>query len=577
MIRRVASSVQSFKEIALGPGLNILVADTTPESSDRQTRNRAGKSSFVELVHFLTGSDVEPSSIFRSSALQSEWFEAELDVRMSTVTVRRSGSRPSRLALQGSAVAELMPGSFAPAAEISNEEWKKILGANWFGIPPESPGWPTFRSLFPYFARRDASGGFQSPFKHFTQQSQGQQQVAMSFLLGLDWTVPLELQRVREQEAALRALRAAASTGAIPGGPRQSSELRSLLAVAEERANVARRRVESFRVLAEYEELQDEANSLTIRMRDLSDSITADRRLVRHLRDAVADEAPPDQDQVVTLYEEAGVALPGVALRRLEDVVAFHQSIVANRRSYLEQEILDAETRVSTRTAELARLDARRGEVLQILEAHGALSQFADLQAELSRLEAASAALRQEYSAAERVEGARTDFEIARGRLMQRLRQDHSEREGTLRRAIVTFEAVSSSLYEEAGRLEIGESPDGPTFRVAIQGGQSHGVRNMQIFCMDLTLLRMAHERGIGPGFLIHDSHLFDGVDERQVGRALQVASDEADALGVQYIATMNSDVLPTTLPAGFDLEAHILPVRLTDESEEGGLFGFRF
>jgi uncharacterized protein YydD (DUF2326 family) len=84
-------------------------------------------------------------------------------------------------------------------------------------------------------------------------------------------------------------------------------------------------------------------------------------------------------------------------------------------------------------------------------------------------------------------------------------------------------------------------------------------------------------ERGLGPGFLIHDSHLFDGVDERQVAKAFQRAAKMASDLHIQYIVTLNSDALPRWLPAGFNPDDYILPVRLTDATDDGGLFGMHF
>ena len=89
--------------------------------------------------------------------------------------------------------------------------------------------------------------------------------------------------------------------------------------------------------------------------------------------------------------------------------------------------------------------------------------------------------------------------------------------------------------------------------------------------------MRFCAERGIGPGFLFHDSHLFDGVDERQVAKALQLGGKMAGHLGFQYIVTMNEDAVPVELPRDFDLQQYIVPTRLTDATEDGGLFGIRF
>ena len=43
------------------------------------------------------------------------------------------------------------------------------------------------------------------------------------------------------------------------------------------------------------------------------------------------------------------------------------------------------------------------------------------------------------------------------------------------------------------------------------------------------------------------------------------------------FLITMNEDALPAELPKNFDLEQYIIPTRLTDATEDGGLFGIQF
>jgi hypothetical protein len=66
-------------------------------------------------------------------------------------------------------------------------------------------------------------------------------------------------------------------------------------------------------------------------------------------------------------------------------------------------------------------------------------------------------------------------------------------------------------------------------------------------------------------------------VDPRQIAIALQLGAAAAGT-SRQYIVTMNSDIfygLP--LPTQFNRDQAILSVRLSDATETGGLFGFRF
>ncbi len=99
----------------------------------------------------------------------------------------------------------------------------------------------------------------------------------------------------------------------------------------------------------------------------------------------------------------------------------------------------------------------------------------------------------------------------------------------------------------------------------------------MEIFCFDTMIMRLLAERKRGPGFLIHDSHLFDGVDERQVAAALSIGAASAAEFGYQYIVTLNSDDVAKIDPSIFDASSYILEPRLYDEQDTGGLFGFRF
>ena len=132
-------------------------------------------------------------------------------------------------------------------------------------------------------------------------------------------------------------------------------------------------------------------------------------------------------------------------------------------------------------------------------------------------------------------------------------------------------------LYEDAGSMIVDETINGPDFRFEIQGSRSEGIKNMQMFCFDMMLMSLCAKRGIGPGFLIHDSHLFDGVDGRQVLSALSVGAKNASDLGFQYIVTMNEDDAFKETEKGFSVNDYILDVELTDATEDGGLFGIRF
>ena len=77
----------------------------------------------------------------------------------------------------------------------------------------------------------------------------------------------------------------------------------------------------------------------------------------------------------------------------------------------------------------------------------------------------------------------------------------------------------------------------------------------------------------------MHDSTIFDGVDERQVARALMLAQLKSSELGFQYICLINSDMIPyQEFDAEFTNQFNdSIVLRISDEQEDGGLLGIRF
>lgn len=565
MIKIIYSSLSSFKEIRFHDGLNVLIAKKEHGATDRQTRNRAGKSSLIEIIHFLFGANVDKKSLFKTDPLINEYFSLNFDLKGKELEVKRRGKEPSKVMSNKA---------------NTNAEWIEWLGDNMFALGKLSDfegRKPTFRSLFSYFVRRQHNNAFITPEKQASMQQAGDYQVALLYMMGLDWTIASDWQKVRDREKTLKELKKAANAGAFGNLIGKSAELRTQLAVAKSKLDEIIKQIKSFKVLPKYRELEQEADQITNSLNKLSNDNTIDIALIRELENSLRTEQPPESEHLKEIYAEAGVVLPNVALKKYEEVRSFHESIVRNRKNYLDDELHAAKERIKKREQEKSILDKRRAEIMTILKSHGALEQFSSLQGEQGRLEAEVQSLTARFELAEQIEGTKNELDIERNNLVLRLRRNFSEQETALSEAILAFEEISKSLYESAGSMTIEPSNNGPVFEFPMQGERSKGIKNMQIFCFDMMLMQLCHKKNIGTGFLVHDSHLFDGVDGRQIISALKIGAQTARELGFQYIVTMNEDDAFKETIEGFDVNDYVLPVSLTDATEDGGLFGCRF
>ena len=81
MIIELTSTLETFKPLKFKSGLNILVAERHESSGARETRNGTGKTSFIELVHYLLSDKRNPDDDFHKSEILGSEFCGEFSDR----------------------------------------------------------------------------------------------------------------------------------------------------------------------------------------------------------------------------------------------------------------------------------------------------------------------------------------------------------------------------------------------------------------------------------------------------------------------------------------------------------------
>ena len=580
MIHRIESSLPSFKTLSFNAGFNAIVAEKTDDATDKQTRNSSGKTSIVWIIHHLLGASCGKKSIFKTDSLIDHHFEMAFDLDGQKVKAWRTGNAASKLFTDSN----LPDWPMQPKLDkttgdtfFSTANWTACLGSSMFDIPEKEKFGPTFRACIPYFIRREWDGGFAKPENAYKGMNAWGQQVNLSFLLGLDWKNPQKLQTIRDNEGTIKALKKGRKNGVLPQFIGRTGELKTRLAVAEKQYRDLQDQLAAFEVLPEYRELEEEASELAIKVSGAANQIAVNRQRVQQLESQLKEEIPIDKDGLEKLYEEANVILPELVKQRLEAVEQFHQRILKNRISHLSSTLQQIESEIGELESSRVDWDKRRVEILNILDSRGAIDQLQKLEAERIRLGGDVEELRRRLDTAVEIDESKAKMTIERGQVQQATFADHREHESLTREAILIFEEFSKTISDHEGSFTVDVTDNGPQFSVEVEGGRSVGIRNMQVFCFDLMLSVLWARQGKGPGFLFHDSHLFDGVDSRQVASAIQLGQRIASENGFQYIITMNSDAIPREeFDSDFDFEAYVNPVQLTDANDYGGIFGMR-
>ena len=580
MILSVRSNMPSFKAVEFTPGFNVILADRTKESTRGDSRNGLGKTTLFEIVHFCLGAGTRRNQGLLVAPLEGWTFTLELQIEDRSLAVTRSTDQPSRVQLQGDVddlanVGERQLDGLA----VRIPDWNTYLGEQLFGLsleepPPKYP--PTFRSLFSYLVRRDRDA-FSSPFIHYRVQREWDKQVNNAFLLDLAWQHAGELQQLKDNGSALNELRRAARDGLLQGLIGNLGNLEAERTRLDSEIRQQSETLQSFRVHPQYAEIEQEVNELTSGIHQMSNANIIDGRLVDLYLSSLQDDQDPDTDELLEVYQEVGVTMPDIVRRRLEEVQDFHRQIVANRRAYLQSEIQRIESGRSQRGLDLQAAIERRAQLLRVLQTHGALQEFTALNELHMDLVSRRNDVDNRISNLQRFEQGRSEVRVDRELLLQTARRDFEERREGRATAINLFNSNSQALYSAPGNLVVNIADTGFTFDVDILRSGSQGINSMKIFCYDLMLAQLWATKQPSPRLLMHDSTIFDGVDERQIAQSLELAHQEAENKGFQYVCALNSDTLPSNeFSHAFDLESFVR-LRLTDESEDGGLLGIRY
>lgn len=575
----LTSSDPRFKTLRFREGLNILVADRTETSEQGDSRNSIGKTSAVKILRYVLGGDL-PSE-FKAPELSEHTFTATLSLPTiegdgaDEVTVARAVSPTTRVRVSGWSATN-------GAVDLHIDEWRELLSREVFRIP-EDASRPTAGQIWGQLIRTY----FGNPIKGHQSEADWESGVKIGFMLGLSPEILGKAGEVDRLTKQGKAIRAAVREGAIAHLSLDESALRAQLATARRQRDRTQGDLRSFKVDEQYADHQHEADSLSGSIQRLNDEGLALQRRLRELDEALQDEVASAQNSDLAMrlgrvYAEIGLVLPDTVSKRYEEVQAFHESVVRNRRSFLEQELGAVRIRLEAIDAERRNLDAQRSQIMQLLNETVALDTFLSLQRDLAKQESDVADIERRLEAANSISTISDTIKLRTAELVASVRTELNERDDRLDESISLFSELGAEIYtdREAALLVAPTAKGLLSVGPRISGDASTGVRSVETFMLDIVCTIAAIKLGRAPRILVHDSHLFDAIDGRQVASCLNIGARLAEEHGFQYIVTLNSDFL-TSVEAqsdgAFDAEPYMLGTRLTDETEAGGLFGFRF
>jgi len=330
----------------------------------------------LQIISYILGGSL-PSAL--KPLAEEDWvFTLDIDLLGSVVSATRplkGGSRIT-LAYDGDAAA-ILENYVDEENRIKLDDWKFLLGLGLFSLDAEYEE-PTFRlsprTLISYVIRLEA---LRDPLKIVPAQPAWSSRSHVSYFLGLEWRHIRSLTKIAKEAEAFKALEYASSENLLPGTLGNESDLQLARAQASREVEELRSRIQGFQVIDDPGRLLQRADSLTEQLRDLRNESLLDRRLLELYRSSVQEtDVESDTGELQQLYSEMGVAFNEAALRRLDEVQAFHVKLLSNRRIFLQSEVTKLEGDERDRQRKIMQATEERGRAMAVLQAGGALEEL---------------------------------------------------------------------------------------------------------------------------------------------------------------------------------------------------------
>lgn len=586
MINKIQANHKKFKEVLFKPGMNLILADKSDTSDEKDSRNGLGKTSLIEIVHFCLGADFNRTKVIKKKELTGWEFTLDFNVRHDHFIVSRSTDNPNIIQILK------RPDPLFPSPSYDEElgfyfynidDWNKVLGKIIFNLSITSDTdresfKPTFRGLFPYFARKGLDA-YSDPFAYFKGQNAWQRKIYNAFLLNLSIDYSRQWQILKDKEETIDSLIKASKAGMLESVMGSIGELEAHKTLLENKVIALKQDLETFQIHPQYYEIEKEANKLTMRIHELSNQNISDRELLSYYELSISNEKSDSlsRSDIEDFYKQIGIYFSDQVKKRIDDVEVFNKKIVEHRESFLLEEMQRLKNSIVDRQSQIKRLSEFRSKQMEVLQSHKALEAYNKIQNKYTELMSQIEQINYRIQSTKDLVEEKDNIKIQKVHLQKLARKDYEERNEIRQNAINIFNSYSEFLYESPGSLVVNVE-DGYKFSIDIQRSESDGFTKMKIFCYDLTIARLCAERNIGPDFLIHDSSIFADVDERQVAKAISLAAQASENFGFQYIAFLNTNSIPdkNLFDKNFDLDKHIV-LELKDHPETDCLFGFRF
>ncbi|WP_449546130.1 DUF2326 domain-containing protein [Lelliottia amnigena] len=542
-------------------GLTLIIGDSSKEKEG--SSNGVGKTLILGLVQHCLGANADKKL---TSAVPDWWFSLLFSHNGVEYLISRTGNG-KKLLLNNKT--------------ISLKAFKDLLDKiGIFNLENNIP-YLSFRSLFKRFSRYTRDDCI-SPTRTKKEQD-FEALLRTAFLLGIDHNLILSKRNNKQElDKVSQSLKNWQDDDILKDMFRTGSQPKVRYEWLEREIPRLQDELNAFQVHEQYRAIENETNSLTIKLREFEKNKNIAEFKVNNIEKTLLSHPDISREDLLELYNGLQEIFKPETLAHFESVENFHKSLSFNRKKRLENDKIKLLLEIESLKIDINDISALRDSYLESLQGKKAFDEYAVIARQLAEFKEEKERLH-DY----------LNFSINLQQKAQNLRERKVEQD----RLAVNYASTNplseyDKFFAELAEIMYPRVPAGIVLDVntgdnkirydlsiQIEGDDSDGINDARILCFDWLVFTCGENHAMD--MLWHDNRLFADIDPGVRARWFSFVNQSLKRSGKQYIVSLNTEnfnAMETTLSEieMLELKSKIV-LTLRGDKAENKLLGIQF
>ncbi|MCK5029215.1 MAG: DUF2326 domain-containing protein [Bacteroidales bacterium] len=560
-----------FETAKFKNGVNFIFAKKDKNNDTRKSLNGVGKSLLLNFLDYalLSSKTKHIVSAITNNDIQHYTIILEFKIQNSDYIIKRSLKESNKNIVVGKINDPISFESIKEAKEylcdliFKNEDYKGKYHNSWL------------RKLLPFFIKKQENPktkvNFLDPI-NFSRPPEMELVPYHLFFLGIDnslfWKNFDIKSDLKSKIGALKEIKSIITdTYNLNDIPQAENKIDRLKGDIQE----YEKNIEKFQLAKQYQDIEEESNKLTIKIKDLWYKNHLDRNKIKSYKESYELGDSIKTLKIKKLYSEANELLAKNIKKTLDDAVLFRKNIANSRREFLSSEIENIEKEIKERKDKIDNFESERAELFEFLVAKDAIKDLSEAYLNLSKKRDKLNDLEGKIKLYQDLNSEKTEREAAIAKLYSEITNFIQEIKDDISTFRNIFFEVHNAIYPENKDKSYGFTfePNNRTdskvkMEVFLPADLSTGKNSAKTLIYDISVLFHAIEKNINlPHFLIHDG-IFDHMDKAHFIATYEYLENKAKTKNFQYILTVNEE---GTLSDNFGNADKVNPQKIEEEA----------